>query len=44
MFIPTLPSRVAAVFAAVDAKLVRATTASEREAFDSVLARLEEVL
>jgi DNA-binding MarR family transcriptional regulator len=36
--------KVAAVFAAIDAKLVRATTASEREAFDSVLARLEEIL
>jgi DNA-binding MarR family transcriptional regulator len=36
--------KVAGAFAAVDAKLVRATTASEREAFDSVLARLEEIL
>jgi DNA-binding MarR family transcriptional regulator len=36
--------KVAAAFAAIDAKLGRATTASEREAFDSVLARLEEIL
>jgi len=36
--------KVAAAFAAVDAKLVRATTASEREAFDAVLVRLEEIL
>jgi MarR family transcriptional regulator, organic hydroperoxide resistance regulator len=36
--------KVAAAFAAVDANLARATTASEREAFDAVLARLEEIL
>ena len=36
--------KVAAAFAAVDAKLVRATTASEREGFDAVLVRLEEIL
>ena len=37
-------NKVAAAFAAVDAKLVRATTASEREGFDAVLVRLEEIL
>lgn len=36
--------KVAAAFAAVDAKLVRATTGSEREGFDAVLVRLEEIL
>jgi MarR family transcriptional regulator, organic hydroperoxide resistance regulator len=36
--------KVAAAFVAVDAKLVRATTASEREGFDAVLVRLEEIL
>jgi DNA-binding MarR family transcriptional regulator len=36
--------KVTAAFAAVDAKLARATTASERETFDSVLARLREIL
>ena len=36
--------KVAAAFAAVDARLARATTASEREAFDAVLARLEKIL
>jgi DNA-binding MarR family transcriptional regulator len=36
--------KVAAAFAAVDANLARATTAAERQAFEAVLARLEEVL
>ena len=36
--------KVAAVFAAVDKKLVRATTVQERQAFEAVLARLEEIL
>jgi DNA-binding MarR family transcriptional regulator len=35
---------VAAAFAEVDEKLARATTASERKAFDTVLARLEQLL
>jgi DNA-binding MarR family transcriptional regulator len=37
-------NKVAAAFAAVDASLARATTPSEREAFEAVLARLEEIL
>lgn len=36
--------KVARTFAAVDAKLARTTTARERKAFESVLARLEELL
>jgi len=36
--------RVAAAFAAVDARLSRATMANEREAFEAVLAKLEEIL
>jgi MarR family transcriptional regulator, organic hydroperoxide resistance regulator len=36
--------KVAVAFAAVDTRLARATTASEREAFDAVLARLKEIL
>src|SRR5689334_4752982 len=36
--------RVAAAFAAVDARLARATMANEREAFEAVLAKLEEIL
>jgi DNA-binding MarR family transcriptional regulator len=35
---------VAAAFAAVDEQLARATTAGEREAFERVLARLEQLL
>jgi MarR family transcriptional regulator, organic hydroperoxide resistance regulator len=36
--------KVATTFAAVDARLARATTANEREAFEAVLARLKEIL
>jgi DNA-binding MarR family transcriptional regulator len=36
--------KVAAAFAAVDARLARATTVEERQAFDAVLARLREIL
>jgi DNA-binding MarR family transcriptional regulator len=36
--------KVAAEFAAVDAKLARTTTAQERQAFAAVLAKLEELL
>jgi DNA-binding MarR family transcriptional regulator len=36
--------KVAAAFAAVDARLAQATTASEREAFHAVLASLEKIL
>jgi MarR family transcriptional regulator, organic hydroperoxide resistance regulator len=36
--------KVAAAFAAVDARLAGATTASEREAFEAVLARLKGIL
>jgi DNA-binding MarR family transcriptional regulator len=36
--------KVAAAFAAVDTKLVQATTVQERRAFEAVLARLEEIL
>lgn len=36
--------KVAAAFAAVDAKLAQTTTAGERQAFESVLAELEELL
>jgi MarR family transcriptional regulator, organic hydroperoxide resistance regulator len=35
--------KVAAAFAAVDAKLARTTTAQERQAFAAVLAKLEEL-
>lgn len=36
--------KVAAAFAAVDTKLAQKTTAQERQAFDTVLARLREIL
>jgi MarR family transcriptional regulator, organic hydroperoxide resistance regulator len=36
--------KVASAFAAVDKKLVQATTAQERQAFEAVLTRLEEIL
>ena len=36
--------KVARKFAAVDGKLARATTATERRAFETVLAKLEELL
>jgi MarR family transcriptional regulator, organic hydroperoxide resistance regulator len=36
--------KVAAAFAAVDTRLAQTTTAQERQAFDTVLARLREVL
>jgi DNA-binding MarR family transcriptional regulator len=36
--------KVAAAFAAVDAKLVQTTTAQERQAFETVLAKLKEIL
>jgi DNA-binding MarR family transcriptional regulator len=36
--------KVAARFAAVDAELARRTTAQERQAFETVLARLEELV
>jgi MarR family transcriptional regulator, organic hydroperoxide resistance regulator len=36
--------KVAAAFAAVDSKLRKTTTSQEREAFETVLARLEEIL
>lgn len=36
--------KVAAAFSAVDTKLARTTTAQERQGFDAVLARLEEIL
>lgn len=36
--------KIAAVFSTVDTKLARATTAQERQGFDAVLARLEEIL
>jgi MarR family transcriptional regulator, organic hydroperoxide resistance regulator len=36
--------KVAAAFEAVDTKLARGTTAQERQAFDFVLAKLEELL
>jgi DNA-binding MarR family transcriptional regulator len=36
--------KVAAAFAAVDGKLARATTPAERETFEAVLEKLEEVL
>jgi DNA-binding MarR family transcriptional regulator len=36
--------KVAAAFASVDARLAQATTAREREAFEAVLAKLEELL
>jgi DNA-binding MarR family transcriptional regulator len=36
--------KVAAAFASVDTRLARATTAGERQGFETVLARLEELL
>lgn len=36
--------KIAAAFSAVDAKLARTTTAEERQGFEAVIARLEEIL
>jgi MarR family transcriptional regulator, organic hydroperoxide resistance regulator len=36
--------KIAAAFSAVDARLARTTTAQERQGFEAVLARLEEIL